>query len=137
MNKLSHGYKTSKDYVKLFELVKTQRIACFVNYGKDEDGNYKRQDICQSQIVPSDKQISIGARGVEYITAFQIEDMTVKEDFIAQCIAANLEFIDPVIDIEKMISDIKDMVFVNTNAVNKGSLDYALRIYLEKEFKHE
>lgn len=93
---LSHGYKTSKDYEKLYELIKAQRIVCFVTHKKDRgrDG-YKLQDICQSQVVNSDSMIDIGARGVSYITAMDFEDRNIKDDFISQCEASELEYIEP------------------------------------------
>jgi hypothetical protein len=95
-NLLSHGYSTSKDYDKLFELIKTQRVVCFVTYKDDigKDG-HKLQDICQSSVQPSDSMIDIGARGVSHITAMAIRGRTLKEDFIRQCVDRELEFIEP------------------------------------------
>jgi hypothetical protein len=95
MKKLSHGYAISKDYEKLFELIKTQRVVCFVNaYGKDED-EYQLQDVCQSQVYSYDDRADIGARGIGYINAFNYGSYSVKEDFIQQCTQSNLEYIVP------------------------------------------
>jgi hypothetical protein len=98
MTKLSHGYKVSKDYKKLFRLIKTQRIVCFVNTDRkgaaDWDG-YILQDVCQSQAIQSDSKADISSRGFGYITAFQFGDLSVEKDFIEQCMQASLEYIDP------------------------------------------
>lgn len=94
--KLSHGYNTSTDYEKLFELVQHKRVVCFVTVKgyKDEDG-YKLQDVCQSEVTPSGSMIDIGVRGISYISALGGKDRNIKDDFIKQCHEAELEFIDP------------------------------------------
>ena len=88
---LQHNYKTSTDYEKLFELIKTQRIVCFAPYRKDTE----IQDVCQSQSTAFTDHVDIGARGISYISALAIGGRTLKEDFIFQCEAMGLEFIDP------------------------------------------
>jgi len=86
INKIT-GYKTSKDYKRLVELMKVQSVICIVNYGdssrdiahtlyekyEDEDGE--------------DYQIS--ARGIEYCFANS------EEKFIKQCVNDNVEFLEP------------------------------------------
>lgn len=91
MKYLQHGYETSTDYELLFELIKTQRVVCFVPYDKDS----KTKDVCQSQAMSIDGSIDIGARGISYISAFAINGKTLKEDFIMQCQVCKLEFIEP------------------------------------------
>lgn len=93
---LSHGYKTSRDYNKLFELIKTQRVVCFVTYKEYRDKNgYKLQDVCQSQVRNSESMVDIGVRGISYISAMDFEDRNIKDDFISQCEASELEYIEP------------------------------------------
>jgi len=94
---LPFNYETSKDYEKLFELIQSQRVVCFVDYKINDNTIIK--DVCiSSPINELDKynSINIGARGISYITAFDFkEDISVKEDFINQCKNTNLEFIIP------------------------------------------
>lgn len=87
---LEHNYETSKDYELLYELIKTQRVVCFVQC-KD----YKVKDIAQSSAIFREEHINIGARGIGYVSAFDFEDKTIKEDFIEQCNFYDLEFIEP------------------------------------------
>lgn len=75
-------YKTCTNYNILFELVKTQRVVCFVK-------QYNVFDVCAN--TPSNcNDIDIGARGISYIYADN------KEDFIKQCEKCKLEFIMPI-----------------------------------------
>ncbi len=91
MDYLIHKYKTSKDYNKLWELSKTQRIVCFVNYGDNSD----IRDVCQTQPMGDENGGDVGARGISYISAFDFNGKSAKEYFTEQCIKKNLEFIDP------------------------------------------
>ena len=100
--KLSHNYKTSKDYNRLFELMKQHRIVCFVDYNREPTENgYMIQDICQSSIILESDSAKIGCRGVSYIDAFEYKENSVLEDFIEQCNDYNLEFIDLNVDTQK------------------------------------
>ena len=81
MNLKSFKYKTCKDYNILFELVKTQRIVCFIKKNNIFD-------ICAN--TPSNSNnIEIGVRGISYIYTDK------KEEFIKQCEDYELEFIMP------------------------------------------
>lgn len=91
MKYLNHGYQTSTDYEKLFELIKTQRVVCFTPYHNDS----LTADVCQSQSVAFTSSIDIGARGISYISALGISGRTLKEDFIKQCQESKIEFIEP------------------------------------------
>lgn len=97
MDNFEFQYNTSKDYDKLFELIQTQRIVCFVNYEKkiSDTKTVKLTDICANRLGIEDEHISIGARGIEYIHAFPFNGLTLKEDFIKQCSEYSLEFIEP------------------------------------------
>lgn len=87
---LNFNYETSKDYDTLFELIKTQRVVCFV---QSKDMNM--QNVCASQKVKNEDFINIGTIGIGYISACAIHGLTVKEDFIAQCTYYELEYIMP------------------------------------------
>ena len=78
-------YKTSKNYELLYELIKTQRIVCFVE-------NKKGVDICAN--IPGN-DCDIGVRGISYIYAIGNNEQERKKDFIKQCKEYNLEFIVP------------------------------------------
>lgn len=93
-------YNTSKDYEKLFELIKTQRIVCFVTYEQTIGGNSNNKitltDVCASSIVYNADFINIGVRGVGYVSAMEFDNKTIKEDFIRQCEHYKLEYIEPI-----------------------------------------
>jgi len=98
--KLSHGYKTSKDYGKLFELAKHQRVVCFIEHkDHDDEEGYRLQDVCQTQVFKTEESQSVSVRGIAYISALQMDDISVKEDFISQCENCNLEFIEPNLEV--------------------------------------
>jgi len=88
---LKHPYETSRDYKRLFELSKSFRIVCFVDYGDREN---PPRDVAQTQAIEHTDIISIGSRGIDYIDAFDHKGESIEEDFIAQCKKSNLEFID-------------------------------------------
>lgn len=94
MEYLSHNYKTSKDYKKLFELIKTEIIVCFVNSYKNPDGTYMK-DVCISNRKYDPEFISISARGISYIDAFEFDGLSIEDDFIQQCERIELEYIIP------------------------------------------
>lgn len=87
-DKLSHGYATSKDYQRLWELVKSFRIVCFVNAGEKREDGYQLRDVCQSSVRYREGDVGIGSRGMAYISAFS------KEEFLEQCAESDLEYID-------------------------------------------
>ncbi len=88
---LQHNYDTSKDYEKLWELMKTQRILCMIDYGEMyKDDKYQLRDVCQTPAVERDRYFTdISCRGYSYISARN------KEEFIEQCTKGNLEYIVP------------------------------------------
>lgn len=89
-NILSFQYENlSQDYEKLFELMQTKRIVCFV------DNSVGTQDICATMPVIDHNYYRIGARGIEYIGAFNFKGLTAKEDFFKQCKDLNLKFLNP------------------------------------------
>jgi hypothetical protein len=82
MNTLN--YKTSRDYARLVELMKRQSVICIIPW----DG------ACQTAFDPYDLRFrfSIRAGVARVVSAFA------ESDFIAQCKAANVEFIEPDLD---------------------------------------
>lgn len=99
-DRLNFNYNTSKDYEKLFELVKTQRVVCFVTYEETIGGNSNNKitltDICASSAFKSNSDVvNLGVRGTGYVTAMEFDGKTVKEDFIRQCEHYKLEYIEP------------------------------------------
>lgn len=80
MNQLT-GYKTSRDYKRLAELAKKQSVICIVDHrGK--------QQVATTTYVQSPCWV-ISSKGVVYVYGIK------KKHFIAQCQAANVEFIEP------------------------------------------
>ena len=94
---LTHNYKTSKDYNRLFDLMLNEvgRIVCFV----EQKGI---QDVCQTSSEPIIKledgekiyNFSVGARGIGYINTIGNTIEEYRKSFIKQCENYNLEFID-------------------------------------------
>ena len=76
------GYKTSKDYKKLFELAQKQSIVCICNYSKN------CRDVAHT-LAERDNTLSVSARGTSYITGFGLDD------FVEQCEKYELEWIIP------------------------------------------
>lgn len=86
----------SQDYELLFELMQKERIICFV------DNAIGMQDICATMPMIDNSYYRIGARGIEYIGAFDYKELSAKEDFLKQCKEFNLKFLNPkVVDNEK------------------------------------
>lgn len=79
----------SQDYELLFELMQKQRIVCFI---KNKEG---LEEICATGRKFNKDYISIGTRGIEYISAFDYKDLTPKEDFLKQCKEYQLKFLIP------------------------------------------
>jgi len=79
------NYYTSKNYEKLWDLMKEQRIVCFVK-------NYNTTDICSNA---QGKSCEIGARGIDYIVPIGHCEEELKKDFIEQCEEFELEYIVP------------------------------------------
>lgn len=78
-----HGYQTSRDYARLFEIMKTQAVVCFINYSSD----FECRDVACTNY--SDGLHQVNSRGVGYVYA-EVEDL-----FVSQCKKADLEFIEP------------------------------------------
>lgn len=77
-------YKGSRDYARLAELAKAQSVICMVDY-------QGCRDVAQTLYSDAGDVViwQVSARGISYSSAF---DPT---RFIAQCMALNLEFIEP------------------------------------------
>jgi hypothetical protein len=97
------GYKTSKDYTRLAELMKTRSIVCFVDYFKD------CRDAASTQMLQrrcGDYTFQVSARGTAYIYAPSLAE------FIAQCTRLNLEWIvpddlrDPVKTVDEVVKEV-------------------------------
>jgi len=77
-----HKYPTSKNYHRLFELLQTVAVVCFVDSHtglcRDIGSSIWRSGVAQ-----------VGCRGICYVWA---ED---KKDFVKQCHQVNLEWLDP------------------------------------------
>ena len=84
---LKHEYPTSKDYSLLWELTKTKRIICIVDYDKPFGDGYQMRDIAHSSVEIYEETRDIGARGISYIYALN------KKEFLLQCAKKNLEFL--------------------------------------------
>ena len=81
---LEFNYKTSKDYNKLYELMKYERIVCFI---KQEDENFKIA--ISNQCFKDNKYLQVGCVGTTYIVTKD------KESFIKSCKRYDLEYIEP------------------------------------------
>ena len=77
------GYKTSRDYKELFEMMTKASVVCVVDYG--ETGRCR--DVAHTLFRDGVYQIS--ARGISYVCAETLEE------FIKQCESDNVEFIPP------------------------------------------
>jgi hypothetical protein len=86
MNKIE-GYKTSKDYELLFQLMQKSSIICMVDY-LNYLGESNKKDIAQT-FYSEDNFCRICARGITYVWGEN------KEHFIRECIKSNVEFIEP------------------------------------------
>lgn len=83
------GYKTSRDYKRLVELMKKQSIICIVDFSS-VNGKTSR-NIAQTLFVQYEKHndYTIGIRGLSYVWAVE------EQAFIAACARFNIEFIEP------------------------------------------
>ena len=94
------GYKTSRDYKRLKELLdQGYDVVCFCTYDfnenwKDKEGYHEMivTDICRARRT-RDNWYHIGARGLEYGTYW--EDMNRYDSFEKMCENINIEFIEP------------------------------------------
>ena len=86
------NYQTSKDYEKLFELIKTQKIIAIL---KSKSG---LKEICWSKDNNKD-DIAFYSRGIIFIHVIifghETED-ELKKEFIKQCEEAELEYLPPI-----------------------------------------
>jgi len=87
------NYSLSRDYEKLFTLIHTNLIVCFVDYSTSS--GRKLRDVAKIRYDKDREHISVGARGIGYIEAFAFNGRNLKEDFIFQCKVTNLEYIIP------------------------------------------
>jgi hypothetical protein len=106
------GYKTSKDYQRLEELIiEGYEVVCFTTYdfdwrSKDEPGHKPMMvtDICRAKFIKSDGDARydmyiIGARGHTFINYWPNEKDANNYSFAAICEAENIEFIEPQTDL--------------------------------------
>ena len=85
-----NGYKTSKDYKRLKELVDNgYRVVCFTTYDWDE--GYDVTDICCAD--QYDGRYRLSARGIEYGAYWK--GMKRFESFENMCEHCRIEFIEP------------------------------------------
>lgn len=78
------GYKTSRDYKRLAEVMKTQSVICIVDY-------FECRDICKARFQEWSTRLvfDIGVRGHSYICGFT------EAELIEQCEKLNVEVIFP------------------------------------------
>jgi hypothetical protein len=82
------GYKTSREYSRLVELMKRGAVICIVDYGRTNDCRDVAHTIFDEYNL-SNLCFQISARGTCYVHAFD------ELDFITQCARINCEFIEP------------------------------------------
>ena len=83
------GYKTSRNYRRLVELMKQSAVVCIVDYDRIADCRDVAHTLFEENTGRGESMFQISARGIAYIHAFY------EEDFIKQCQRANCEFIEP------------------------------------------
>lgn len=74
------GYKTSKDYKKLYVLCQQQSVICLCDNGQCTD---------VAHTIFSNGSIGISARGISYVGAWD------KKSFVTQCEASGVKWIEP------------------------------------------
>ncbi|GAF99920.1 unnamed protein product, partial [marine sediment metagenome] len=72
------GYKTSKDYERLYELAQLQSVVCITDYSDN------LRDICQT--LYHDGITELSARGTSYVYARSLDG------FVKQCQKNNVEW---------------------------------------------
>jgi len=78
-------YKTSKDYARLWQLAKTMRVICIVDYEEC-------RDVCKTLYHDSNRfgtTVELSARGISYCSAHTLEQ------FIKNCEEDHVEFFLP------------------------------------------
>ena len=75
-----HQYKTSRDYQRLYRLLRETVVVCIVDY-------LDCRDVAATLFFADGA--NIGARGITYITAFD------EDQFVEQCARYNVEFTEP------------------------------------------
>ena len=89
---MNMNYQTSKDYEKLFELIKTQKIIAILK------SKSRLKEICWSNY-PNKNDIAFYSRGIIFIHVIifghETED-ELKKEFIKQCEEAELEYLPPI-----------------------------------------
>jgi hypothetical protein len=92
MSEYKKLHKTSKDYTRLFELLrKGYEIICYVDYNFVGSTSKPCRDICRARM--SGNRFSFGARGIEY-GCYRRQSAKDKNLFFEDCRRMNLEFID-------------------------------------------
>ena len=118
-----NGYKTSRDYERLFELMQESAVVCFVDYGEN------CRDIA-STACDNYPSYFVNARGTGYVTAFN------QADFIKQCKQIDLEYIEPPVQPEEKYGihvtgmdeirgpyDSEREALIESNKINKISVE--------------
>lgn len=85
------GYKTSRDYERLWELAQKASVICIVDM-IFYDGGAPSRDVAHTLFRAGGKYgpvCELSARGIGYIFGDG------KDDFVAQCAHHNVEFIEP------------------------------------------
>jgi len=97
MKALPQYYNLSTDYERLYRLSQQQRIVCFVPYPFGVDKDKQTLQTAQTQrYSPNDTEaMEIGSKGVAYVSAFDTKELSMKEDFIEQCMIRKILFIEP------------------------------------------
>ena len=83
------GYKTSRDYARLVELMKQGAVICIVDYDRTHDCRDIAHTIFEADTGRGDSMFQISARGISYVYAWD------EAGFIKQCQRTNCEFIEP------------------------------------------
>jgi hypothetical protein len=86
-------YKTSKDYARLWQLAKTMRVICIVDYG-----DHGCRDVCKTLYRESERggiTVELSARGISYVCAYNLVEFT------KHCEADHVEFILPETETKK------------------------------------
>ena len=83
------GYKTSRDYARLVELMKQGAVICIVDYDRTADCRDVTHTLFEADTGRGEPLFQISARGICYIHADN------EADFIKQCQRINCELIEP------------------------------------------
>ena len=90
------GYKLSRDYKRLKELLRDgYKIVCFVDYSY-RDNNYVVRDVCLGKYKSEYDVLELTARGICYFDYNENFSKSYKDypSFECMCETSNVEFID-------------------------------------------